>query len=137
MINKIILVGNVGKDVETKHFDDNQVSNFSLATSETYKDKNGEKQKQTEWHNVVLWGGLSKVTEKWVKKGDLIYIEGKIATRKWQDKEGNDRYTTEIVCSKLQMLGGKKETQDASRHPPALSPEDAPNNNSNSDNVPF
>lgn len=106
MINKSILVGNVGKNPEVKHLDSGStVASFSLATSETYKDKNGERQKQTEWHNIVFWGKTAEVVEKYITKGMLVYIEGKITTRKWQDKDGNDRYTTEIIGQKLQMLG--------------------------------
>jgi single-strand DNA-binding protein len=108
----VILVGRVGKDPETRHMEGGtQVSSFSMATSESYKDKSGQKQEKTEWHNIVLWRGLSEVVEKYVKKGDMLYIEGKLTTRKWQDKEGNDRYTTEIVASEMKMLSGKSEGQ--------------------------
>lgn len=110
-VNKVILVGNVGKDVETRHLDGgNQVSNFSLATSETYIPKGGEKQTITEWHNIVAWNKLSEICEKYVKKGQQIYIEGSISTRSWDDKDGNKRYTTEIKATSIQLLG-KKENQ--------------------------
>lgn len=109
MINKVIIVGNLGKDPEVRHFEGNSsVASFSVATSETYTDKNGERQKNTEWHNVVLWNGLAGVAEKYLKKGNLVYIEGKLTTRKWQDKDGNDRYTTEIVGRTMKMLGGRE-----------------------------
>lgn len=125
MINKVIIVGNLGKDPEVRHFEGNSsVASFSVATSETYTDKNGERQKQTEWHNVVLWNGLAGVAEKYLKKGNLVYIEGKVTTRKWQDKDGNDRYTTEIVGRTMKMLGGKEGGGSYNSNMPAAS--DAP-----------
>lgn len=108
-VNKVILVGNLGKDPEVRHLEGGvAVANFSLATSETYKDKNGQKNEQTEWHNVVVWRGLAEVAEKYLKKGMTIYIEGKLRTRSWDDKEGTKRYTTEIVAENLVMLGKKE-----------------------------
>ncbi len=110
-VNKVILVGNVGKDPEVKYFDDNvSVCNFSLATSETYT-KNNEKVTQTEWHNIVLWRGLAKVAEDYVKKGMQLYIEGTLRTRSWDDKDGNKRYTTEIMATNMQMLGRKSDNE--------------------------
>lgn len=109
MINKAILIGNVGKDPEIKTFEGgNSVASFSLATSESYKDRNGQKQQKTEWHNISIWGKLVDVVERYVKKGDRLYLEGKITTRQWEDKEGNKRYTTEIICNQMTMLGGQK-----------------------------
>ena len=107
MHQKVILIGNTGKEVETRSFDNGKVANFTLATSETYKDKNGEKQTTTEWHNISCWRGLADVAEKYVKKGDLLYIEGKLKTRSWEDKDGNKRYMTEVVADQMKMLGGK------------------------------
>lgn len=108
MINKVILVGHVGRDPEVRHLDGNRtVASFSLATSESYKNKNGEKVTNTEWHNIVLWRGLAEIAERFVKKGTLVYIEGKIRTRSWDDKDGNKRYTTEIEGDTLQLLGGR------------------------------
>jgi len=106
-VNKVILIGNLGKDPEVRHLESGvAVANFPIATSETYKDRNsGEKVSQTEWHNVVLWRGLADVSEKYLKKGDKIYIEGKLRTRSWQDQEGNTRYTTEVVADNMTMLG--------------------------------
>lgn len=105
-VNKVILIGNVGKDPEVKHLDNGMViTKFSLATSETYT-KNNEKVTNTEWHNIVLFKGQAEVAEKYVKKGDALYIEGKIQTRSWDDKDGNKRYMTEIVGNNMQMLGG-------------------------------
>jgi len=108
MINKVILLGNVGKDPEVKYFDnESSVANFSLATSETYTNKNGEKVTNTEWHNVQAWRGLAKVVEKYVRKGDLIYIEGRIKTRSYDDKDGNKKYITEILADEMKMLGSR------------------------------
>ena len=107
-VNKVILVGNLGKDPEVRHLDNGvAVANFSLATTENYKNKAGERVSQTEWHNIVVWRGLAEVAEKYLKKGASVYIEGKIKTRKWEDKEGNTRYNTEILADNMTMLGGK------------------------------
>jgi single-strand DNA-binding protein len=107
-VNKVILVGNVGKDPEVRYLDNNvPVCTLSLATSDVYKNKSGEKVTTTEWHNVVLWRGLAEVAEKYVKKGSQIYIEGKLRTRSWDDKDKNKRYTTEIIADVLQLLGKK------------------------------
>ena len=105
-VNKVILIGNVGKDPEVKELKNGKVSNMVLATSEKYTDKNGERQEKTEWHNIVVYGKLVDIVEKWVKKGDKLYIEGSITTRKWEDKQGNDRYTTEVKAFNMTMLGG-------------------------------
>jgi len=106
-VNKVILIGNVGRDPEVRHLDkDVTVANFTMATSESYTAKNGEKVTTTEWHNIVVWRGLAKVVEQYVKKGDKLYIEGKIRTRAWDDKDGNKRYTTEIYTDNMEMLGG-------------------------------
>ena len=106
-VNKVILVGRLGKDPEVRHLENGAtVANFSMATSETYKDRQtGERREQTEWHNVVLWRGLAEVAEKYVKKGDMIYVEGKLRTRSWE-KDGVTRYTTEVVGDNMTMLGG-------------------------------
>jgi single-strand DNA-binding protein len=105
-VNKIILVGNVGKDPEIRHLDSGvAVANFPLATSESYTAKNGDKVTSTEWHNIVLWRGLAEVAEKYVTKGRQLYVEGRIKTRSFDDKEGNKRYITEVVANVMQMLG--------------------------------
>lgn len=111
-VNKVILIGNLGKDPEVRHLDNGAaVANFSIATTETYKDRNsGERRDQTEWHNIVLWRGLAEVAEKYLKKGDSVYIEGKLRTRSWE-KDGVTRYTTEIVGDQMTMLGGKRNDQ--------------------------
>jgi single-strand DNA-binding protein len=105
-INKVILVGNLGRDPEMRYTPNGvAVCSFSIATSETYKDRNsGERVTTTEWHNIVLWRGLAETSEKFLRKGSQVYIEGKLKTRKWEDKEGQTRYTTEIVADTMQML---------------------------------
>ena len=113
-VNKVILVGNLGKDPEVKYLDSGvAVANFSLATTESYKNKEGERVNQTEWHSIVLWRGLAEVAEKWLKKGSSVYIEGKIKTRKWEDKDGNTRYNTEILADNMTMLGSKSTSESA------------------------
>ena len=105
-VNKVILIGNLGADPEVRHLQNGaSVANFRLATSETYKDRQtGERREQTEWHNVVTWRGLAEITEKYLRKGSKVYVEGKLRTRQWQDKDGNTRYTTEIVADEMTML---------------------------------
>lgn len=112
-INKVILVGNLGKDPEVRYLEGGTaVANFPIATSETYKDRTtGEKKTNTEWHNIVLWRGLAEIAEKYLKKGAQVYIEGKLKTRQWQDKEGNNRYSTEVVGDNMQMLGSRDQNQ--------------------------
>lgn len=106
-INKVILVGNLGKDPEVRTFEGGKkVVQFSLATTESYKDKNGQRVDQTEWHNIVFWGAIVDVIEKYLKKGSQIYVEGKIRTRSYEDKEGVKKYITEIIGDKMTMLGG-------------------------------
>ena len=107
-VNKVIIVGRLGKDPEVRHLENGaSVANFPVATSEVYKDRNtGERKEQTEWHNVVLWRGLADVAEKYLNKGDMVYIEGKLRTRSWE-KDGITRYTTEIVGDNMTMLSPK------------------------------
>lgn len=110
-INKVILVGNVGKDPEVHYIESNvAVARFPFATSETYRSKDGEKITTTEWHNIVLWRGLAEVADKFVKKGSQLYIEGKIRTRSYDDREGNKKYITEIIGDNMQLLGKKDDT---------------------------
>ena len=143
-INKVILVGNLGKDPEVRYLEGGTaVANFPLATSETFKDRNsGERKTSTEWHNIVLWRGLAEISEKYLKKGMQVYIEGKLRTRQWQDKDGNNRYTTEVVADNLQMLGRKDEnTSGVSMSEPSnTSTSSAPetdNSNNEIDDLPF
>ncbi len=107
-VNKVILVGRLGKEPEVRHLENGaSVANFPIATSEVYKDRNtGERKEQTEWHNIVLWRGLADVAEKYLNKGDLVYIEGKLRTRSWE-KDGVTRYTTEVVGDNMTMLSPK------------------------------
>lgn len=115
-VNKVIIVGNLGKDPEVRHLESGvAVANFPVATSETYKDRNsGERREQTEWHNVVLWRGLAEVAEKYLHKGDMVYIEGKLRTRSWE-KDGVTRYTTEIVGDNMTMLGSRSNSDTSSQ----------------------
>jgi single-strand DNA-binding protein len=115
MINKVILIGNIGQDPEVRHLESGStVATFSVATNENYKDKSGEWQTITEWHNIVAWRALAEMVERSYKKGMQVYVEGKLTTRKWQDKDGNDRRTTEVVAYSLRMLGGRDERNSAS-----------------------
>src|SRR4030066_2287557 len=107
-VNKVILIGRLGKDPETRYMTSGEaVTNCTLATSENWKDKSGEKQEKTEWPNLVFSRRLAEIAGEYLKKGSQIFVEGKLQTRKWQDKEGKDRYTTEIVVNEMTMLGGK------------------------------
>ncbi len=118
-VNKVILVGYLGKDPEIRYLDGGvPVANFSLATSEVYKDKSGNRVEQTEWHNIVLWRQLAEITEKYLKKGNLVYIEGKIRSKTWEDKDGIKRFSNEIVAENMTLLGGKKEEASTSNSNP-------------------
>jgi len=110
-INKVILIGNLGKDPELKFLQSGQpVANFSIATSEKWKDKStGETKEQTEWHNIIMFGKLAEIAGQYLKKGSSVFVEGRLQTRKWQDKNGQDRYTTEIIANEMKMLGGRGE----------------------------
>ncbi len=113
-VNKVILVGNVGKDPEVRHLDSGvAVANFPIATSESYIAKNGDKVTTTEWHNIVLWRGLADVAEKYVKKGRQLYIEGRIRSRSYDDKDGIKRYVTEIYGDVMQLLGSRPDNQQS------------------------
>jgi len=122
-VNKVILVGNLGKDPEVRHLESGAaVANFSVATTETYKDRTtGERKDVTEWHNVVLWRGLAEVAEKYLKKGNQVYVEGKLRTRSWE-KDGVTRYTTEVVGDTLTMLGSKPSGGDQQQEDTPSSP---------------
>lgn len=108
MVNKVILVGRLGRDPETRYTGGGQaVANFSVATDETFKDRNGERQKRTEWHKVVVWGKQAEIAQQYLKKGSMIFLEGRIQSREWQDKEGQKRTSFEIVANNFRMLGGR------------------------------
>lgn len=119
-VNKVILIGNLGKDPEVRHLENGAVvANFPLATSESYTDRNtGQKIENTDWHDVVVWRGLAEVVEKYVKKGTKIYVEGKLKKRSWQDKEGNTRYTTEVIADELTILSKPEKSNEGSNQPP-------------------
>jgi single-strand DNA-binding protein len=133
MVNKVVLVGRLGRDPETRYTSGGQaVGNFTLATDETYKDRSGERQKRTEWHRIVVWGKLAEISQQYLKKGMLVYIEGRIQTRQWEDKrDGQKRQTTEIVANTMKMLTGKSESAAAGAgmgggggsHPTSRSPD--------------
>ena len=112
-LNKVMLIGNVGRDPEVRYLDGNsgnaKVATFTLATTERYRDRNGETRENTEWHNIVAWRGNADVAERFVKKGTQLFIEGRIRTRSWDDQSGNKRYTTEIIADNLQLLGKKSD----------------------------
>ena len=110
-VNKVILVGNLGNDPEVRYMPNgNAVANLSIATSESWKDQQGQLQEKTEWHKVTMYRRLAEIAGEYLKKGSQIYLEGKLQTRKWQDQQGNDRYTTEVIADQLQMLGGRNES---------------------------
>lgn len=108
-LNKVMIIGNLGRDPEVKTVGSVMVANFSVATDEGYKDKSGQKVEKTEWHKVVLWRGLAEIAEKYLRKGSTVYVEGKLVTRSWEDQGGVTKYTTEIVGDRLQMLGGRRQ----------------------------
>ena len=139
MVNKVILIGNVGRDPEVRYFDNGLAkAQFSLATTETYKNKEGQKIVQTEWHTIVMWRKLAEIVEKYVKKGDKLYIEGKIKTRSYDDKEGNKKYITEILAENMQMLGSKKTSEASSvTQTPETKVENTIDNNTEGDDLPF
>lgn len=109
-VNKVILVGNLGRDAELRYTSGGAaVANFSLATTETWKDKQGQRQEQTEWHKVQVWGKTAEALQEYLTKGKQVFVEGRLQTRKWQDKDGNDRYTTEIKADRITLLGGGRD----------------------------
>lgn len=126
-VNKVILIGNLGKDPEFKYTPSGQpVATFSIATTERFADKNGQRQERTEWHNIVVWGKLAELVNQYLKKGRSAYIEGRITTRSWDDKDGNKKYKTEIVANTIQFLssaggsGGNSSEQDYSSNVPSF-----------------
>lgn len=121
-LNRALLIGNVGNDPEVRYLNNEQgkFTSFRLATTERYKDRNGEVKENTEWHQIVAWGKMADIVEKFVKKGSQLYVEGKITTRKWTDKDGNDRFTTEIRAEGIQILGKKETTATRQEESPAL-----------------
>jgi len=150
-VNKVILVGRLGKDPETRYTSSGQaVCNFSLATDETYKDRAGERQKRTEWHKIVVWAKQAEIAQQYLHKGSLIYVEGRIQTRQWDDREGQKRTTVEIVATNFRMLGGRGDaaaagagasataaSADADVQSPAPAAEEAPAPEVSDEDIPF
>lgn len=140
-VNKVILVGNLGKDPEVRHLDNGRaVANFPLATSETYKNKQGERVTNTEWHNIVLWTPLAEIAERFLKKGGQVYIEGKLTTRSWDDQEGNKRYTTEVVGREMTLLGSRADSGGTPQESTANTMAESPVSNipeDDTDDLPF
>ena len=139
-VNKAIILGRVGKDPESRYFNDGTaVCNVSIATSESWKDKaTGERKESTEWHNVTFRAKLAEIAGQYLKKGSLVYVDGRLQTRKWQDKSGQDRYTTEIVANEMKMIGPKPEGQQAAQpRQQAPAPQQADSFGDFSDDVPF
>jgi single-strand DNA-binding protein len=122
-LNKVMLMGHLGKDPETRFMPNGEaVCNFTIATSESWKDKNGERQEKTEWHRITCYRKLAEIAGQYLKKGSAAYIEGRIETRKWQDKEGADKYSTEIIANEMKMLGGKQTVETSTHRPTAKLP---------------
>ncbi len=125
-VNKVILVGRLGRDPETRYTSSGQaVCNFSMATDENYKDRSGERQKRTEWHKIVVWGKQAEIAQQYLKKGSLIFLEGRIQSRQWDDKEGQKRTSFEIVANRFQMLGARADAAAAGAGAPAGASPDA------------
>jgi single-strand DNA-binding protein len=137
-INKVILVGHLGQDPETRYMPSGgAVTNLRLATSESWKDKStGDQQERTEWHNVAMFGRLAEIAAEYLRKGSQVYIEGRLRTRKWQDKDGNDRWTTEIVANEMQMLGGRADSSAPARSSSAAAVSGGPPGDMD-DDIPF
>lgn len=119
-VNKVILIGNLGKDPEVRHLENGAVvANFPIATSETYTDRaTGQRVENTDWHDIVAWRGLAEVVEKYIRKGTKVYVEGKLKKRSWQDKEGNTRYTTEVVADELTILSSRNDQRTEGQQAP-------------------
>jgi single-strand DNA-binding protein len=135
-VNKVIVLGNLGRDPETRYMPDGgAITNVSIATTSQWKDKSGEKQESTEWHRIVFYGRLAEIAEEYLKKGSQVYVEGRLQTRKWHDKDGTDRYTTQIVADHMQMIGKAPDrSEERSEQKPAQ--KTAPTNDFD-DDIPF
>ena len=141
-VNKVILVGNLGQKPEMRYTaTQTAVANLSIATTESWKDKeSGENRDKTEWHRVVFFGSLAEIAEKYLDKGSSVYVEGKIQTRKWQDKDGNDRYTTEVLGNQLTMLGSKSSSDSSNQTDNSINtpfPDDDSGEGLSDDDIPF
>jgi len=136
-VNKVILIGNLGRDPEIRHLESGRaVANFSMATSETYKNREGDKVTHTDWHNVVLWTPLAEIAERFLKKGTQVYIEGKLTTRSYDDKEGNKRYVTEVVGREMTLLGRASDSSPYQESSPSQETTPAEKPTSTSDTQP-
>lgn len=138
-LNKVQIIGHLGADPDQRFMPSGKaVTNIRIATSETWKDKQtGDKKEKTEWHSVVAFEKLAEIMAEYLRKGSLVYIEGKLQTRKWQDKEGKDRYTTEIIAQQLQMLGGKPQGERPARQQERSAPPPADDGGGFDDDIPF
>jgi len=148
-VNKVILVGRLGRDPETRYTSGGQaVCNFSIATDESFKDRNGERQKRTEWHKIVVWGRQAEIAQQYLKKGTLVYLEGRIQTREWTDREGQKRTSFDIVANNFRMLSGRADAAAAGAgagtpaaaaevEPPAPSDDHAPGPEISDEDIPF
>jgi single-strand DNA-binding protein len=139
-INKVILVGNLGADPETRYMPSGgAVTNIRVATSESWKDKNtGDQQERTEWHSVAFFGRLAEIAAEYLRKGSQVYIEGKLRTRKWQDRDGNDRWSTEVIANEMQMLGGRPGGSAPQQSSSSAMPEGPPSGGGDfDDDIPF
>jgi len=147
-VNKVILVGRLGRDPETRYTSGGQaVCNFSIATDESFKDRNGERQKRTEWHKIVVWGRQAEIAQQYLKKGTLVYLEGRIQTREWTDREGQKRTSFDIVANNFRMLSGRADAAAvgagagtpaaAEVEPPAPSDDHAPGPEISDEDIPF
>lgn len=138
-VNKVIILGNLGRDPELKYMPSGDaVCNFSIATTDTWKDRDGNQQEKTEWHNIVAFKRLAEICGEYLKKGKQVYIEGKLQTRSWEDKDGVKKYTTEIVANQMQMLSRRDEAIEDSYSPPPSAQSEPPQTNDNDDDdLPF
>ena len=139
-VNKVILIGNLGKDPDIRYMPNGEaVANITLATSETWKDKTGAKQEKTEWHRVTFYRKLAEIVGEYLKKGSSVYVEGRLETRKWTDKTGTDRYTTEIIANEMRMLGSKSGAssfEGGNKNNKTASPKDSATSNNNASSTP-
>ena len=137
-VNKVILVGHLGRDPELRYTQNGQaVANFSLATTESYAKRDGEREDRTEWHRIVAWGRLAEICAEYLSKGRQVYIEGRIQTREWEDREGEKRRTTEIVAREMQMLGRRGETSETTEEPQSADAKTANIGTPSDDDIPF
>ncbi len=137
-VNKVILVGHLGRDPELRYTQNGQaVANFSLATTESYAKRDGEREDRTEWHRIVAWGRLAEICAEYLSKGRQVYVEGRIQTREWEDREGEKRRTTEIVAREMQMLGRRGETSETTEEPQSADAKTANIGAPSDDDIPF